>query len=119
MSALRVVGIALAAVMMTLVLKKENGAAALAVSVAAGVIVLLSAVSDITYLVSYLRGLVANADCGGGSRRSAQMCRNRVHNRFRRVRLFRYGRERTCGQGYFCRSDTCSRYGLAPRDFVH
>ena len=34
MSALRVVGIALAAVMMTLVLKKENGAAALAVSVA-------------------------------------------------------------------------------------
>ena len=59
MSALRVVGIALAAVMMTLVLKKENGAAALAVSVAAGVIVLLSAVSDITYLVSYLRGLVA------------------------------------------------------------
>ena len=30
MSALRVVGIALAAVMMTLVLKKENGAAALA-----------------------------------------------------------------------------------------
>ena len=56
MSALRVVGIALAAVMMTLVLKKENGAAALAVSVAAGVIVLLS---DITYLVSYLRGLVA------------------------------------------------------------
>ena len=58
MSALRVVGIALAAVMMTLVLKKENGAAALAVSVAAGVIVLLSAVSDIMYLVSYLRGLV-------------------------------------------------------------
>ena len=46
MSALRVVGIALAAVMMTLVLKKENGAAALAVSVAAGVIVLLSAVSE-------------------------------------------------------------------------
>lgn len=59
MSALRLVGVALAAVMMTLVLKKENAAAALALSVAAGVIILLSAVSDITYLVSYLRGIVA------------------------------------------------------------
>ncbi len=59
MSALRLVGVALAAVMMTLVLKKENAAAALTLSVAAGVIILLSAVSDITYLVSYLRGIVA------------------------------------------------------------
>ncbi len=59
MSALRLVGVALAAVMMTLVLKKENAAAALALSVAAGVIILLSAVSDTVYLVSYLRGIVA------------------------------------------------------------
>ena len=59
MSALKLVGVALAAVMLALVLKKENGAAALAVSSVAGVIILLSVVSDISYLISYIRGLVS------------------------------------------------------------
>lgn len=58
MSALKIVGVALAAVMLILVLKKENAPAAFAVSVAAGVLILLSAVSDISKLVSYLRGIV-------------------------------------------------------------
>ena len=41
MSILRLVGVALAAVMMILVLRKENGIAALAVAAVAGVIIML------------------------------------------------------------------------------
>lgn len=59
MSILRLVGVALAAVMMILVLRKENGIAALAVAAVAGVIIMLSVINDLVSLIGYVRGLVS------------------------------------------------------------
>ena len=59
MSILRLVGVALAAVMMILVLRKENGNAALAVAAVAGVIIMLSVINDLVSLIGYVRGLVS------------------------------------------------------------
>ena len=59
MSILRLVGVALAAVMMILVLRKENGTATLAVAAVAGVIIMLSVINDLVSLIGYVRGLVS------------------------------------------------------------
>ena len=59
MGILSLVGVALAAVMMILVLRKENGTAALAVAAVAGVIIMLSVINDLVSLIGYVRGLVS------------------------------------------------------------
>ena len=45
--------------MMILVLRKENGIAALAVAAVAGVIIMLSVINDLVSLIGYVRGLVS------------------------------------------------------------
>ncbi len=72
------------------------------------------------YLVSYLRGLVTKTPTAAEGLGVLLKCVGIGYiTAFGASVCSDMGEKGLADKGYFCRQDTCSRYGLAPRDFVH